>query len=58
MQNLKNIPTEVVEILNEADCIDVNLNDSPKFKCEKCLRKMVPIYYISVYGRTYEYKSK
>ncbi len=54
----ENIPTEVVEMLDEADSIGVDLSEPPKFNCEKCSEKMVPIYYISVHGRTYKYKEK
>ena len=32
----ENIPTEVVEMLDEADCIGVDLSEPPKFNCEKC----------------------
>ena len=54
----ENIPTEVVEMLDEADSFGVDLSEPPKFNCEKCPGKMVPIYYRSVHGRTYEYKEK
>ena len=52
----ENIPTEVVEMLDEADSFGVDLSEPPKFNCKKRSGKMVPIYYISVHGRTYEYK--
>lgn len=45
-------------MLDEADSFEVDLNEPPKFNCEKRPEKMVPIYYISVHGKTYEYKQK
>ena len=54
----ENIPTEVVEILVQADSFWVDLSEPPKFNCEKCPEKMVPIYYISVHGRSYKDKQK
>ena len=46
----ENIPTEVVKMLDEADSFGVDLSEPPKFNCEKCPGKMVPIYYISRAG--------
>ena len=36
-------------MLDEADCIDVELNKLTKFNCEKCFGKMELIYYESVH---------
>ena len=49
------IPTEIVEMLDYADQIDVDTSVPPRFDCEKCDGKMVPIYYISAKGKIYEY---
>lgn len=54
----ENIPTEVVEMLDEADSFGVDINYPPRFECQKCTGKMVPIYYISVHGKIHEYKEK
>ena len=50
------IPTEIVEMLDYADQIGVDTSVPPRFDCEKCDGKMVPIYYIGAKGRVYEYK--
>ena len=50
------IPTEVVEFLDNADQIGVDTSVPPRFDCENCDGKMVPIYYIGVNGKIYEYK--
>ncbi len=49
------IPTEIVEMLDYADQIDVDTSVPPRFDCKKCDGKMVPIYYIGANGRIYEY---
>lgn len=49
------IPTEIVEMLDYADQIDVDTSVPPRFDCEKCDGKMIPIYYVGAKGRTYEY---
>ncbi len=49
------IPTEIVEMLDQADQIGVDTSVPPRFACEKCPGKMVPIYYISVNGKIFEY---
>ena len=54
----ENIPMEVVETLDEADSFGVDTNYPPRFNCEKCPGKIVPIYYISVHGKIHEYKEK
>lgn len=54
----ENIPTEVVEMLDKADSFGVDTNYPPRFKCQNCPGKMVPIYYISVHGKIHEYKEK
>lgn len=41
------IPIDGIEMSDGADCIGVDLSEPPKFNCEKCPGKMVPIYYIS-----------
>ena len=43
-------------MLDEADSIGVDIDYPPRFECQKCPGKMVPIYYISVHGKIYEYK--
>ena len=49
------IPTEIVEMLDYADQIDVDTSVPPRFECENCDGKMVSIYYIGAKGRIYEY---
>ncbi len=49
------IPTEIVEMLDYADQIDVDTSVPPRFDCENCDGKMVPIYYVGAKGRIYEY---
>ena len=49
------IPTYIVEILDKADQFG-DTSIPPRFDCEKCTGKMVPIYYIGVKGQVYEYK--
>ncbi len=50
------IPTEIVEMLDRADQIGVDTSVPPRFDCQNCNGKMVPIYYIGVNGQVYEYK--
>jgi hypothetical protein len=52
------IPTEVVEYLDDMDQYGVDTNVPPRFDCEKCTGKMVPIYYVSVNNIIHEYKDK
>ena len=54
----ENIPTEVVEMLDKADSYGVDTSYPPRFECQKCPEKMVPIYYISVHGKIHVYKEK
>lgn len=51
------IPTEIVEMLDAADQNNVDIDVPPRFDCEKCLGKMVPIYYVSVNGKIYKYEN-
>ena len=50
------IPTDIVEMLDYADQIDVDTSVPPRFACENCDGMMEPIYYIGAKGRIYEYK--
>ncbi len=50
------IPTAIVEMLDASDQFGDTFV-SPRFDCTKCNGKMVPIYYIGVKGRVYEYKN-
>lgn len=50
------IPTEIVEMLDQADQIGVDTSVPPRFDCENCPGKMVPIYYVDINGKIYEYK--
>ena len=51
----ESIPTEIVVMLDEADQFIVDTDVPPRFDCEKCSGKMVPIYYIGVKGKIYKY---
>ena len=42
-------------MLDYADQSDVDTSVPPRFDCEKCDGKMVPIYYVGAKGRIYEY---
>lgn len=53
----ENIPTEIVEMLDNADQFNFDTSVSPRFDCEYCSGKMVPIYYISVKGKIYQFKN-
>ena len=55
-KTIERIPTEIVEMLDFADQIDVDTSIPPRFDCEFCDGKMVPIYYVGVNGKIYEYK--
>lgn len=50
------IPTYIVEMLDESDQLGVDTSVPPRFDCEACPGKMVPIYYIGVNGKIFEYK--
>ena len=50
------IPTDIVEMLDEADQIGVDTSYPPRFDCEKCNGKMLPVFYIGVNGITFENK--
>ena len=52
----ESIPTKVVEMLDEMDSIGTDLSIPPRFDCEKCDGKMVPIHYISVNGTVHTYE--
>lgn len=45
-------------MLDAADSNCVDTSYLPRFDCEKCSGKMVPIYYINVHGKIHEYKEK
>lgn len=51
------IPTEIVEMLDASDQYNVDTDVPPRFNCEKCSGKMVPIYYVSVNGKIYKYEN-
>lgn len=55
-KTIERIPTDIVEMLDSADQIGVDTSVPPRFDCENCLGKMVPVYYIGVNGTIYEYK--
>ena len=50
------IPTEIVEMLDRADQVNVDTDVPPRFDCEHCLGKMVPKFYIGVHGKIYKYE--
>lgn len=50
------IPTDIVEMLDSMDSIGKDLSCPPRFDCENCNGKMVPIHYISVNGTVHTYK--
>ena len=52
------IPTYIVEMLDKSDQVGVDTSVPPRFDCQKCNGKMVPIHYIGVKGQVYEYKEK
>lgn len=47
---------DIVEMLDASDQIGVDTSVPPIFDCENCYGKMVPIYYVSVNGKIFEYK--
>ena len=49
------IPTEIVEMLDYEDQIGVDTSIPPRFDCEKCYGKMIPIFYIGINGKKYFY---
>lgn len=51
------IPTQIVEMLDASDQLNVDTNVPPRFDCQNCRGKMEPIYYIGVHGKVYEYKN-
>ena len=55
-KTIESIPTDIVEFLDRSDQIGVDTSYPPRFDCEKCNGKMVPIYYVGVNGTIYEYK--
>lgn len=55
-KTIERIPTEIVEILDYADQIGVDTSVPPRFDCENCTGKMVPIYYVGANGKIFEYK--
>ena len=57
-KTIERIPTEIVEMLDAADQMGVDTSVPPRFDCEKCPGKMVPIYYVGVTGKIYEYKEQ
>ncbi len=50
------IPTYIVEMLDESDQLGVDTSVPPRFDCETCPGKMVPVYYVGVNGKIFEYK--
>ena len=55
-KTIERIPTEIVEMLDYADQIGVDTSVPPRFDCENCTGKMVPVYYIDANGKIFEYK--
>ena len=49
------IPRKIVEYLDEEDQYGVDTNVPPRFDCENCPGKMVPIFYVGVNGKIYSY---
>lgn len=49
------IPRKIVEYLDEEDQYGVDSSVPPRFDCENCPGKMVPIFYVGVYGKIYSY---
>ena len=43
-------------MLDYADQIGVDTSVPPRFDCENCTGKMVPIYYVGANGKIFEYK--
>lgn len=57
-KTIERIPTEIVEMLDAADQMGVDTSVPPRFDCKKCPGKMVPIYYVGVTGKIFEYKEQ
>jgi len=49
------IPRKIVEFLDEEDQCGVDTSVPPRFDCEFCFGKMVPIFYVGVNGKIYSY---
>lgn len=49
------IPTDIVEMLDESDGEFSDRTIPPRFECNNCEGKMVPIFYIGVSGHIYTY---
>ena len=56
-KTIEYIPNDIVEFLDRSDQIGVDTSYSPRFDCEKCNGKMVPVYYVGANGTIYEYKN-
>lgn len=54
-KTIEKIPREIVEMLDVADQHGVDTDVPPRFDCEKCYGKVVPIFYIGVKGKIYKY---
>ena len=55
-KTIEMIPTEIVEMLDRADQVNVDTDVPPRFDCQNCPGKMVPKYYIGVKGKIYKYE--
>lgn len=49
------IPTQIVEMLDSMDQHNVDTDVPPRFDCENCFGKMVPVYYIGINGKVYKF---
>ena len=49
------IPRIIVEFLDEEDQYGVDTSVPPRFDCEICPGKMVPMFYVGVNGKIYSY---
>ena len=56
-KTIEYIPNDIVEFLDRSDQIGVDTSYPPRFDCEKCNGKMVPVYYVGANGTIYEYKN-
>lgn len=54
-KTIERIPRKIVEYLDSIDQAGVDTNVPPRFDCEICFDKMVPIFYIGVNGTIYSY---
>ena len=43
-------------MLDKSDQLGVDTSVPPRFDCEICPGKMVPVYYVGVNGKIFEYK--